>query len=87
MVAPITKAGVITYKVYLPSYVMSTEKVAQTRNSSGADQWRDWWTDEPYKGGEYISIEATIDRIPVFYRGTKHDIFSGKLYRRCRAGL
>lgn len=33
----------------------------------GAD-WYDYWTDEKYEGGQYVTVEAPIDRIPVFVK-------------------
>lgn len=30
--------------------------------------WRDFWTDQYYEGGQWITAEAPLDRIPVFVR-------------------
>jgi len=53
LVAPILEADKNIRKVYLPANT----------------HWRDAWTDEMYTGGQWISVEAPLDRIPVFLRG------------------
>jgi alpha-D-xyloside xylohydrolase len=31
-------------------------------------EWRDFWTEQTYAGGQTIAIAAPLDRIPVFVR-------------------
>lgn len=30
--------------------------------------WYDYWTNSQYKGGQYVTVEAPIDRIPIFVK-------------------
>jgi alpha-D-xyloside xylohydrolase len=53
LVAPILDADIKIRNVYLPA------------NST----WKDAWTDQVYIGGQWISVEAPLDRIPLFLRG------------------
>ena len=53
LVAPVLDADISMRNVYLPA------------NSI----WRDAWTDQIYTGGQWISVEAPLDRIPLFLRG------------------
>ncbi|HEX5458996.1 MAG TPA: TIM-barrel domain-containing protein [Steroidobacteraceae bacterium] len=52
LVAPVTSQGQTRKRVYLPA---------------GAD-WYDYWTNVRVPGGRTISVDAPIDRIPVFVR-------------------
>jgi alpha-D-xyloside xylohydrolase len=52
LVAPVTRQGQTRKQVYLPA---------------GAD-WYDYWTNARVSGGQTITVEAPIDRIPVFVR-------------------
>ena len=52
LVAPVTEQGATRREVYLPA---------------GAD-WYNYWTNERVKGGQTITVEAPIDRIPLFVR-------------------
>lgn len=52
LVAPVTDQGVTSRKVYLPA---------------GSD-WYDYWTDAKLTGGQWVTAEAPIDRIPLFVR-------------------
>ncbi len=52
MACPVTDPGVDSRKVYLPS---------------GAS-WYDFWTGKRFAGGETISAEAPIDRLPLFVK-------------------
>jgi alpha-D-xyloside xylohydrolase len=52
LVAPVTVQGQTRKRVYLPA---------------GAD-WYDYWTDVRVSGGQTVSVDAPIDRIPVFVR-------------------
>jgi len=52
LVAPVTDQGMTSRKVYLPA---------------GTD-WYNFWTNEKIRGGQTITAEAPIDRIPLFVR-------------------
>jgi alpha-D-xyloside xylohydrolase len=52
LVAPVTIQGQTSRPVYLPA---------------GAD-WYDYWTNRKYAGGQTVTADAPIDRIPLFVR-------------------
>jgi alpha-D-xyloside xylohydrolase len=52
LVAPVLAAGVTEWTVYLPA---------------GA-RWTDAWTGEEYEGGTTVTVDAPLDRIPLFLR-------------------
>jgi alpha-D-xyloside xylohydrolase len=52
LVAPITEAGSIQRTVYLPKSV----------------DWYDFWTGKQIKGGQTVTAEAPLDRIPLFVK-------------------
>jgi len=52
LVAPVTSQGQTSRPVYLPA---------------GAD-WYDYWTNRKYAGGQTVTADAPIDRIPLFVR-------------------
>lgn len=52
MVCPVTDPGVNSREVYLPA---------------GAE-WYDFWTDKKFAGGEKISADAPLDRLPLFVK-------------------
>ncbi|MDH7637358.1 glycoside hydrolase family 31 protein [Sphingomonas oryzagri] len=52
LVAPVTTQGQTSRPVYLPA---------------GAD-WYDYWTNRKYAGGQTVTADAPIDRIPLFVR-------------------
>ena len=52
LVAPVTSPGQTEKQVYLPA---------------GAD-WYDYWTEEKKTGGQWVTVAAPIDRIPLFVR-------------------
>jgi alpha-D-xyloside xylohydrolase len=52
LVAPVTDQGATSRSVYLPA---------------GSD-WYNYWTNERFKGGQAISVQAPIDTIPLFVR-------------------
>ena len=52
LVAPVTEKGAVTKKVYLPA---------------GAT-WKNAWTDEELAGGQWITVDAPLDQIPLFLR-------------------
>lgn len=58
-----------------------TEQMYYDRNSRPVDSehkrtcyllagcgWYDFWTEEYYEGGQYVTVDAPIDRIPLFVR-------------------
>lgn len=58
-----------------------TEPMYYDRNSRPVDRehkrtcylpagcgWYDFWTEEYYEGGQYVTVDAPIDRIPLFVR-------------------
>ena len=51
MVSPVVESGVTECKVYLP------------KNDAG---WYDWWTGEKLAGGQYVSAQVDIEKIPVY---------------------
>jgi alpha-D-xyloside xylohydrolase len=53
LVAPILEADARNRKVYLP--------VGAT--------WRNAWTNQVYAGGQWISVDAPLEQIPLFLRG------------------
>ncbi len=53
LVAPVLDEDVSTRNVYLPA------------NSV----WKDAWTDKVHKGGQWLSVEAPLERIPLFLNG------------------
>ena len=52
LVAPVTSQGQTRKQVYLPA---------------GAD-WYDFWSNSRFRGGQTVTVDAPIDRIPVFVR-------------------
>ncbi len=52
LVAPVLEAGARSWNVYLPK---------------GAT-WRDAWTGEEHEGGRTVTVDAPLDRIPLFLR-------------------
>jgi alpha-D-xyloside xylohydrolase len=53
LVAPVLDADISMRKVYLP----------------GNSIWKDAWTDRVYAGGQWLSVEAPLERIPLFLNG------------------
>lgn len=53
LVCPITELGVKTWDVYLPL------------NEAG---WKDFRSGEVYEGGQHVTVEVSLDAIPVFIR-------------------
>ena len=52
LVAPVIEKGETTKRVYLPIQA----------------SWKDVWTNEVYQGGQWITVDAPLDRIPLFTR-------------------
>lgn len=43
--------------------------------------WYDYWSNEKYEGGQYVTVEAPIDRIPVFVKaGAVIPVADGLVY-------
>lgn len=53
LVAPVVEEGARTRTVYLP------------RNDAG---WVDYWTEAHYEGGRTVTVDAPLERIPLFVR-------------------
>jgi alpha-D-xyloside xylohydrolase len=53
LVAPVVKPTVNRWEVYLPEYKAG---------------WYDFWTGDKVAGGQTLSVEATIDKIPLFVK-------------------
>jgi alpha-D-xyloside xylohydrolase len=53
LVAPVLHEGARSRRVYLPA---------------GA-RWTDAWTDETFEGGQWITADAPLERIPLYLRG------------------
>lgn len=56
LVAPVLEADARSRKVYLPVN----------------DIWKNAWTDQTYQGGQWITVEAPLDQIPLFLRGSSN---------------
>jgi len=54
LVAPVVEAGVSQWKVYLP------------QNQGG---WIDFWSGKKYTGGQTVSVDVDISKIPLFVKG------------------
>ena len=52
LVAPVLEAGAREWTVYLPA---------------GA-AWRDAWSGQEYAGGQSVTVDAPLERIPLFLR-------------------
>jgi alpha-D-xyloside xylohydrolase len=52
LVAPVTSQGATTKQVYLPA---------------GAD-WYNYWTQKRFQGGQTVTVDAPIDKLPLFVR-------------------
>ena len=60
LVAPVMEAGATERSVYLPA----------------GCQWTDACTKQVYKGGQFVTVPAPMDVIPVFFReGASYDIY------------
>jgi alpha-D-xyloside xylohydrolase len=57
LVNPVTEAGAITRRVYLP-------RVSPTEDTT----WYDFWTGEKLAGGKHIEAAAPLERIPLYVR-------------------
>lgn len=52
LVAPVMEPGAVTRQVYLPA----------------GTSWFDWYTKREHRGGQTVTVEAPLDRIPLFVR-------------------
>lgn len=56
------------------------EKTWRCYLPAGTD-WYDYWSNEKYEGGQYVTVEAPIDRIPVFVKaGAVIPVADGLVY-------
>ena len=56
LVCPVTAPGAEVRKVYLP-------------DAGDNASWIDYWTGKTYKPGQWVEMEASIDKLPLFVRG------------------
>ncbi|MEO7760444.1 MAG: glycoside hydrolase family 31 protein, partial [Casimicrobiaceae bacterium] len=56
LVAPVVEAGATQRHVYLPT------------TADGTTEWVDFWTGDYHAGGEHVTVEAPLDRLPIFVR-------------------
>ncbi|KAK7461906.1 hypothetical protein VKT23_008337 [Stygiomarasmius scandens] len=72
LIAPVGEQGVTTKEVYLP--ILSQDVVDQ------GFSWTHWWSEQDMgTGGKFVNVSAGLDEIPVFFLGTKDDIFNGNI--------
>ncbi|KAH7928869.1 glycoside hydrolase family 31 protein [Leucogyrophana mollusca] len=72
LVSPVGVQGATMKEVYLPRLPESYLEQNFT--------WTHWWTEKDYgQGGLSVNVSAPLDQIPVFYLGSKSDIFSGNI--------
>ena len=70
MFGPAFLVAPVTTPMYYSVDSQPLENVAKTRQvylPDGAN-WIDFWTGKKYKGGQRVTMEATIDRIPLLVR-------------------
>ena len=70
MFGPAFLVAPVTTPMYYSVDSQPLENVAKTRQvylPDGAN-WIDFWTGKKYKGGQWVTMEATIDRIPLLVR-------------------
>jgi alpha-D-xyloside xylohydrolase len=53
LVAPVLHEGMRSRKTYLPA----------------GSTWKDAWTGQVFKGGQWLQVDAPLDQIPLFLRG------------------
>ena len=56
LVAPVVESGATTRRVYLPTA------------ADGGTEWVDFWTGDYHAGGEHVTVDAPLDRLPLFVR-------------------
>lgn len=57
------------------------EKIMEVLSSGRNPTWYDYWSNEKYEGGQYVTVEAPIDRIPVFVKaGAVIPVADGLVY-------
>ena len=60
LVAPVLEKGATTRRIYLPA----------------GCRWTDAYTKETYEGGQYVTVPAPLEIIPVMMReGSHYDIY------------
>jgi len=73
LVAPVAELGATSKMVYLPK--LTGSMIAQNFT------WTHWWSNATFgTGGMSINISAPLSQIPLFYLGTKDDIFAGNVW-------
>ncbi|KAF5367115.1 hypothetical protein D9758_003859 [Tetrapyrgos nigripes] len=72
LVAPVGEPGVTSKEVYLPN--LPQDLVGQ------GFTWTHWWSEKDFgTGGTFVNVSAGLDEIPLFFLGTKDDIFAGNV--------
>ncbi|ETW77514.1 glycoside hydrolase family 31 protein [Heterobasidion irregulare TC 32-1] len=72
LVSPVGEQGATSKTVYLPR--LTATQLEQNFT------WTHWWTDADFgQGGNTVVVSAPLDQIPVFFLGSKDDIFSGNI--------
>ena len=56
LIAPVVEPGAIKRRVYLPT------------SADGSTEWVDFWTGDYHAGGEHVTVDAPLDRLPLFVR-------------------
>jgi alpha-glucosidase (family GH31 glycosyl hydrolase) len=79
LVAPVTAPDSDQWRVYLPADTLENKE--QGNITGKKTVWKDWWSDETFYGGSFVTLSSSIDKIPLFYRGNKDDIIAGNIIR------
>ena len=80
LVTPVTLPNVTEWEVYLPKTAGAAAAGNSTGVSSGGGEWTYWWTNRTYAGGQYVTVPAPREHIPLFYLGTQTDIYAGNVF-------
>jgi alpha-glucosidase len=56
LVAPVVEPGATKRRVYLPT------------SADGTTEWVDFWTGDYHAGGEHVTVDAPLERLPIFVR-------------------
>ncbi|KII91682.1 glycoside hydrolase family 31 protein [Plicaturopsis crispa FD-325 SS-3] len=72
LVSPVGVQNATSKEVYLP-------RLSDTLRGKNYT-WTHWWSEKDFgQGGSSVNISAPLDEIPVFYLGSKSDIFGGNI--------
>lgn len=75
LVTPVTLPNTTEWKVYLP-------RTAQEKAMGNATMkpWTHWWTNQTFAGGQYVTVPAPREHIPLFYLGKREDVYAGNVF-------